>query len=106
MSNPVPADTIFASINDAFSSVPRLKVAAFLTGCDEAEFAVVSTATGTAASALSKAATHLEALGYLLVKKGQVGKRARTWISLTEAGRAVRVSRPARSCDVRRNRSS
>lgn len=31
----------------------------------------------------------LEEVGYLKVKKGYVGKRPRTWLSVTEAGRKV-----------------
>lgn len=74
-------------LNDAFSSLPRLKVAAFLAGCDEAEFAAVAMATDTPASALSKAAARLVEENYLSVRKGHVGRRPRTWLSLTEEGR-------------------
>ncbi|MBF4570859.1 transcriptional regulator [Plantibacter sp. VKM Ac-2880] len=74
-------------VNEAFGTLPRLKVTAFLSGCDEAEFAVIAAATGVAASALSKASSHLEELGYLKAKKGHVGKRPRTWLRLTDNGR-------------------
>lgn len=37
-------------------------------------------------SALSKQSTQLEAAGYVKIRKGYVGKRPRTWLSLTSAG--------------------
>ncbi|QHC56500.1 DNA-binding MarR family transcriptional regulator [Rathayibacter tanaceti] len=78
-----------AVVDEVFSSLPRLKVAAFLAGCDEAEFAIIAQATGTAPSALSKAATHLEEVGYARIRKGHIGRRSRTWLSLTPAGRSA-----------------
>ncbi|PPF79558.1 ArsR family transcriptional regulator [Pseudoclavibacter sp. RFBJ3] len=83
------ADTPDAVVDDVFSSLPRLKVAAFLAGCDEAEFKVISDSTDTAMSALSKAATHLEGIGYAHVRKGHVGRRSRTWLALTPTGRTA-----------------
>jgi DNA-binding MarR family transcriptional regulator len=74
-------------LDDAFATMPRLKVAAFLTGCAEAEFAVVTQKCDIEASALSKAATTLQEAGYLRIRKGYVGRRPRTWLSLTAAGR-------------------
>lgn len=38
-------------------------------------------------SVLSKAITYLEKLGYVKTKKGFVGKRPRTWVASTRAGR-------------------
>jgi DNA-binding MarR family transcriptional regulator len=38
-------------------------------------------------SALSKQVSTLEEAGYVKVRKGYVGKRPRTWLSLTRAGR-------------------
>jgi DNA-binding MarR family transcriptional regulator len=38
-------------------------------------------------SALSKQVSVLESAGYVKVQKGYVGKRPRTWLSLTRAGR-------------------
>ena len=40
-------------------------------------------------SVLSKQATSLEAAGYVRARKGHVGKRPRTWLSMTpDGGRA------------------
>ncbi|MGW8728662.1 transcriptional regulator [Streptomyces sp. NPDC055808] len=38
-------------------------------------------------SVLSKAASDLEAAGYLGIRKGAAGRRFRTWLYLTDAGR-------------------
>jgi len=38
---------------------------------------------------LSKQVATLESAGYVKVKKGYVGKRPRTWLSLTATGRAA-----------------
>ena len=40
-------------------------------------------------STLSKQVALLEGVGYVHVKKGYVGKRPRTWLRLTPAGRAA-----------------
>ncbi|MFJ6465687.1 winged helix-turn-helix domain-containing protein [Streptomyces sp. NPDC091387] len=64
----------------------RLAVVAFLSACDEAEFATVREGCQVSDSVLSKTASTLEAAGYLTVRKGYVGKRPRTWLSLTPVG--------------------
>lgn len=61
----------------------RLTLVAFLSACDEAEFAAVRDGCRVSDSVLSKNASALEAAGYLRVRKGHVGKRPRTWLSLT-----------------------
>jgi DNA-binding MarR family transcriptional regulator len=73
-------------VDDAFATMARLKIAAFLAGCAEAEFGVVAQKCDIAASALSKAAITLEEAGYLRIRKGHVGRRPRTWLSLTTVG--------------------
>ncbi|MFI5650769.1 winged helix-turn-helix domain-containing protein [Streptomyces anulatus] len=65
----------------------RLTLVAFLSACDEAEFAAVRDGCRVSDSVLSKNASALEAAGYLNVRKGHVGKRPRTWLSLTPTGR-------------------
>ncbi|MEE4495619.1 winged helix-turn-helix domain-containing protein [Streptomyces sp. BE230] len=69
----------------------RLAVAAFLSACAEADFATVRDRCGLSDSALSKIATALEAPGYVHIRKGHVGRRPRTWLSLTPAGRDALV---------------
>src|SRR5699024_7285249 len=65
----------------------RLSIVAMLAGMDKAEFALVRDSVEVSDSALSKQSTNLENAGYLKITKGFVGKRPRTWFSLTEKGR-------------------
>ncbi|WP_042407664.1 transcriptional regulator [Streptacidiphilus carbonis] len=74
-------------LDDAFRATARLKIAAFLSGCDEAEFRAVQDYVELSASALSKHAAALEESGHLAIRKGHVGKMPRTWLALTDFGR-------------------
>ncbi|WTE75087.1 transcriptional regulator [Streptomyces sp. NBC_01615] len=65
----------------------RLAVLAFLSGCVEADFALVRDRCELSDSALSKITRTLEEAGYVDVRKGRVSRRARTWLSLTPEGR-------------------
>jgi len=67
----------------------RFSIVAALAGVDEAEFAHVRDVVEISDSALSKQSTQLEVAGYVKIRKGYVGKRPRTWLSLTSAGRAA-----------------
>ncbi|MFR0358373.1 winged helix-turn-helix domain-containing protein [Streptomyces sediminimaris] len=66
----------------------RLAVVAFLSGCAEADFKTVRDSLEMSDSALSKTVSALEAAEYVKARKGFVGKRPRTWLSLTADGRA------------------
>ncbi|MFJ4842519.1 transcriptional regulator [Streptomyces sp. NPDC088746] len=76
-------------LDEAFRSSTRLRIAAFLSGCDEAEFRAVQEYCALTAPTLSKHAAALEGAGYVEVRKGHVGKTPRTWLALTEQGRAA-----------------
>ncbi|MFM9616119.1 winged helix-turn-helix domain-containing protein [Streptomyces niveiscabiei] len=65
----------------------RLALAAFLSGCLEADFRTTRDALSLSDSALSKTVSALEAADYVKARKGFVGKRPRTWLSLTPEGR-------------------
>lgn len=67
----------------------RLSIVATLAGVDEAEFSAVRDAVEISDSALSKQVSTLETVGYVKVRKGYVGKRPRTWLSLTTKGRGA-----------------
>ena len=67
----------------------RLSIVAALHKVDEAEFAHVRDTVEVSDSVLSKQAAQLEAAGYVKIRKGYVGKRPRTWLSLTPAGRTA-----------------
>ncbi|MFC9857754.1 MULTISPECIES: winged helix-turn-helix domain-containing protein [unclassified Streptomyces] len=75
------------TIDAAINHPTRLAVVAFLSACDEADFASVRDSCQVSDSMLSKIASALEGIGYLGVRKGYVGKRPRTWLSLTPEGR-------------------
>ena len=65
----------------------RLQIMAVLAEVTEAEFALLRQITGVSDSVLSK---HLSALGeaaYVRLRKGAAEGRARTWASITRAGR-------------------
>ncbi|MDT0408392.1 MULTISPECIES: transcriptional regulator [Streptomyces] len=65
----------------------RLTVAAFLSGCAEAEFGAVRDYAGLSDASVSRIATALAEAGYVRVRKGYAGRRPRTWLSLTAEGR-------------------
>ncbi|MER6396511.1 winged helix-turn-helix domain-containing protein [Kitasatospora sp. NPDC086009] len=76
-----------AALDPLLQHPTRLIVLAFLSACTEAEFATVRDHCEVSDSTLSKAAAALEEAGYVVVKKGYVGKRPRTWLGATKAGR-------------------
>lgn len=65
----------------------RLALAAYLSACGEAEFAVLRDYCQVSDSTMSKTLSALEKTGYLSVRKGYFGKRPRTWAALTFPGR-------------------
>ncbi|MEU6696267.1 transcriptional regulator [Pseudonocardia sp. NPDC046786] len=68
---------------------PRLALCALLQGADWVEFGTVRDLVGVSDSAVSKHSRTLEEAGHLEVRKGSVGRRPRTWLRLTPAGRAA-----------------
>ncbi|MCC5477067.1 winged helix-turn-helix domain-containing protein [Streptomyces barringtoniae] len=65
----------------------RLALAAYLSACGEAEFAVLRDYCQVSDSTLSKTLSALEKTGYVGIRKGHLGKRPRTWAALTLTGR-------------------
>lgn len=80
----------------------RLSIMATLSGVDQAEFALVRDTVEISDSALSKQVTVLEQAGYVKVKKGYVGKRPRTWLSLSAAGRSAYAAHVAALTEIAR----
>ena|ERR1700730_12046584 len=78
-----------ASLDPLIHAPARLSMMALLAAGDEAEFAYVRDSIGVSDSVLSKHASTLEAAGYLKIRKGYVGKRPRTWFSLSPTGRTA-----------------
>ena len=62
---------------------------ALLAAADRVEFSFVRDHVEVSDSVLSKQMSALEQSGYIKVRKGFVGKRPRTWLSLTGEGRRV-----------------
>lgn len=73
---------------DEYLSLPvRLSIVAALAKVEEAEFGTVRDTIEVTDPVLSKQVGVLENAGYVAAKKGYVGKRPRTWLSLTDEGR-------------------
>lgn len=75
------------SLDDLLTHAVRLSVVAALAAVDRAEFGAVRDSVEITDSMLSKQVALLEAAGYVAVEKGRVGRRPRTWLSLTRGGR-------------------
>ncbi len=76
-------------LDEVLSNGVRFSIAAALQGVQRAEFALVRDSVEITDSALSKQSATLESAGYLEVTKGRVGRKPRTWLALTDAGRAA-----------------
>lgn len=76
-------------LDPALQNPVRFSMVAALATVDEADFATVRDAVEVTDSVLSKQATALEDVGYVKVRKGYAGRRPRTWLSLTDAGRGA-----------------
>jgi DNA-binding MarR family transcriptional regulator len=77
------------SLDTLIHAPVRFSIVAALASVDEADFKTLRDTIEVTDSALSKQITLLEQAGYVTVRKAFVGKRARTWLSLTGAGRAA-----------------
>lgn len=77
------------TLDDLLQHGVRLSVLAALRDVESAEFKLVRDTLQVSDSVLSKQMTLLESAGYLTVRKGHVGKRPRTWLSLAPQGRAA-----------------
>jgi DNA-binding MarR family transcriptional regulator len=74
-------------LDDLLTHAVRLSITAALARVDKAEFALVRDSVEITDSALSKQVALLEEAGYVDVEKRRVGRRVRTWLSLTSTGR-------------------
>ncbi|MEZ0492257.1 transcriptional regulator [Kineococcus sp. TBRC 1896] len=81
MSTPEP------QLQEAVQHPTKLAVAAFLSGCAEAEFQAVRDRLHLTDSTLSRTVSALEDAGFVDVRRGHVGKRSRVWIALSREGR-------------------
>lgn len=74
-------------LNETIHAPVRFSIMATLAAADQAEFSFVRDTVEVSDSVLSKAVSVLEGAGLVKVHKGYVGKRPRTWLSLTKNGR-------------------
>lgn len=74
-------------LEEILASPVRFSIAAALASVDEAEFGHIRDRLELTDSTLSKQAAALERAGLVRVRKGYVGRRPRTWLSLTRDGR-------------------
>ncbi|WP_232549139.1 winged helix-turn-helix domain-containing protein [Propioniciclava soli] len=72
---------------DQLTHPVRFSLVAALAATDEIEFAAVRDHLQVSDSVLSRQASALEEAGIVRIRKGYVGKRPRTWFSLTAQGR-------------------
>lgn len=77
------------ALDEAIHSPVRLSIMAALAPMKNMEFPLLRDTIEASDSLLSKHMTALEKAGYVEVTKGHVGKRPRTWLSLTSDGRAA-----------------
>ena len=67
----------------------RLGIVSLLAAVESADFKFIRDQVGLTDSALSKQLGMLETAGYVRISKGFVGKRPRTTVRLSDAGRAA-----------------
>ncbi|MEV7009700.1 transcriptional regulator [Streptosporangium sp. NPDC051022] len=82
-------------LDPAIHAPTRLQVVSVLAAAEEAEFGFVRDQVGVSDSVLSKHASALEAIGYVEIRKGYVGKRPRTWLRLSAEGRRAYLAHVA-----------
>jgi DNA-binding MarR family transcriptional regulator len=81
---------------DALLGSPvRLSILAALATLDGVEFSVLRNSLEVSDSVLSKQLSLLESADYVHIRKGYVGKRPRTWLSMTADGRKAFLSHVA-----------
>lgn len=76
-----------SGLDDAVHQRHRLGVLTIAAEVKRAEFGYLKSSLGLAAGTLSRHVTVLEEAGLLAVEKGYDGKRPKTWVSITTAGR-------------------
>lgn len=76
-----------ARFDELIHAPTRLSIVSLLSVTEWADFKYLRDTVGLSDSALSKQLTTLEEAGYVEIRKGFVGKRARTTVRLSEGGR-------------------
>ncbi len=74
-------------LDDLIHHPVRFSLMAALAKAEELEFRFLRDTLGVSDSVLSRQASTLEDAGYVKIRKGFVGRRPRTWLSLSAVGR-------------------
>ncbi|MFI9550178.1 winged helix-turn-helix domain-containing protein [Nonomuraea endophytica] len=77
------------ALDEIIHAPVRLSIMALLAAAETADFRFLRDTIEVSDSLLSKHLDTLEKAGYVRVEKGFVGKRPRTWLTLTDEGRAA-----------------
>lgn len=80
-------DLSYRQLDPLIHQPARLSIIAALVATNEVEFATMRDTIAISDSLLSRYMSQLEEVGYISVRKGFIGKRSRTWLSVTPAGR-------------------
>jgi len=78
-----------ARFNELIHASTRLAIVSLLAAAEWADFKFIRDEVGLSDSALSKQLTTLEEAGYVEIRKAFIGKRPRTSVQLSKAGRAA-----------------
>lgn len=84
--NPSGAEHPRYGLDDELASPVRFSIVAALAGGERVEFRFLRDALQVSDSALSKQIARLETAELIEVHKGYVGKRPRTWLSISSGG--------------------
>ena len=76
-------------LDETFTSAARLRVCAYLSGCEEADFKAVQDYCELTQPNLSKNVTVLAERGYVEVSKVSSGRYTKTQLRLTDVGQAA-----------------
>ncbi|MGH3732620.1 MAG: winged helix-turn-helix domain-containing protein [Acidimicrobiales bacterium] len=74
------------ALDELLQHAVRLSVMGALSSAQELEFGFLREQLLVSDSVLSRQLSRLERVGYVHIRKGYVGKRPRTWLSITELG--------------------
>lgn len=76
-------------LNEVIHAPNRLRICAFLSTVDQAEFGTIRDMLGVADSVASKQLKVLEDAGYVQLRKPTGRGRVKTWAAMTSTGRAA-----------------
>lgn len=82
-------DRSYQQLDTLIHQPARLSIMAALAAAKEVEFAALKDAINISDSLLSRYSSTLKEANYIKIRKGFVGKRPRTWLSLTNKGRTA-----------------